>query len=120
MYSWNTIRIACSVLLLLPIVHLAWLMSRDTMETLNTSPNAWAREVASFAAADAGMQLPASPMVVVGGQRVKLWPDLEDQPSQLLEDGGHRHRRDERDGSRLQHRDVARRDDLVGTTLAWA
>jgi hypothetical protein len=79
MYSWNTIRIVCSVMLLLPIVHLAWLMSRDTMETLNASPDAWAREVASYAAADAGMQLPASPLVVVGGQRVKLWPDLEDQ-----------------------------------------
>ncbi len=73
MYSWKAIRIACSVLLLLPIVHLTWLMSRDTLETLNSSPDAWAREVAAYAAADAGTQLPASPMVVVGGQRVKLW-----------------------------------------------
>ncbi len=79
MYSWKAIRIACSLLLLLPIVHLTWLMSRDTMETLNTSPDAWAREVASYAAADTRMQLPPSPIVVVGGQRVKLWPNLEDQ-----------------------------------------
>jgi hypothetical protein len=79
MYSWKAIRIACSLLLLLPIVHLAWLMSRDTMETLNTSPDAWAREVATYAAADTRMQLPQSPIVVVGGQRVKLWPNLADQ-----------------------------------------
>jgi hypothetical protein len=79
MYSWKAIRIACTVLLLLPIVHLTWLISRDTFEALNASPDAWAREVAAYATADAGTQLPASPMVVVGGQRVKLWPDLQDQ-----------------------------------------
>jgi len=79
MYSWKAIRIVCTVLLLLPIVHLSWLMSRDTLETLNSSPDAWAREVAAYAAADAGTQLPASPMVVVGGQRVKLWAKLQDQ-----------------------------------------
>jgi hypothetical protein len=79
MYSWKAIRIACSLLLLLPVVHLTWLMSRDTMETLNTAPDTWAREVADYAAADANMQLPPNPMVVVGGQRVKLWPNLQDQ-----------------------------------------
>ena len=79
MYSWKAIRIACFVLLLLPIVHVTWLMSRDTLDTLNNSPDTWAREVATYAAADAGMQLPPSPLVVVGGQRVKLWPNLADQ-----------------------------------------
>ncbi len=79
MYSWKAIRIACTLLLLLPIIHLTWLISRDTLEVLNSAPDAWEREVAAYAAADAGTQLPASPMVVVGGQRVKLWPDLQGQ-----------------------------------------
>jgi hypothetical protein len=78
MYSWKTIRIACSILLLLPIVHLAYLMSRDTMETLNNSPDAWAREVAAYAAADALNPLPEKPIVVVGGRHVKLWEDLQE------------------------------------------
>ncbi|HEY6130613.1 MAG TPA: hypothetical protein VIV27_01275, partial [Halioglobus sp.] len=79
MYSWKAIRIACSVLLLLPIVHLTYLVSRDTMESLNHSPNAWAREVSTYVMADNRMQLPLNPIVVVGGQRVKLWHNLEDQ-----------------------------------------
>ncbi len=78
MYSWKAIRIACTVLLLLPIVHLAYLVSRDTSETLNNSPEAWAREINNYAATDARMQLPQSPIVVVGGMRVKLWRDLAD------------------------------------------
>jgi len=78
MYSWKAIRIACFVLLLLPIIHLAYLVSRDTLETLDNSPEAWARDVNNYAAADAGMQLPENPIVVVGGQRVKLWRGLAD------------------------------------------
>ncbi len=78
MYSWKAIRIACAVLLLLPLVHLAYLVSRETMETLDNSPEAWAREVNNYAAADALMQLPQNPIVVVGGLRVKLWRDLND------------------------------------------
>ena len=76
MYSWKSIRIACSILLLLPIVHLAYLVSRSTMETMDNSPDAWAREVKAYAAADVLKPLPENPIVVVGGQRVKLWPDL--------------------------------------------
>lgn len=78
MYSWKAIRIACTVLLLLPIVHLTYLISRETMETLDTAPDAWAREVNSYAAADAHTVLPEGPIVVVGGRPVKLWHHLED------------------------------------------
>jgi hypothetical protein len=78
MYSWKKIRTACSILLLLPLVHVTYLISRDTLETLNNSPQAWTREVASYAAQDAQMQLPERPIVVVGGQRAKLWHNLED------------------------------------------
>jgi hypothetical protein len=48
------------------------------METLDTAPDAWAREVNSYAAADAHTVLPEDPIVVVGGRRVKLWHNLED------------------------------------------
>jgi hypothetical protein len=78
MYSWKAIRITCAVLLLLPIVHLAYLVSRDTMESMDSSPVSREREVNDYAAADAGMQLPQNPVVVVGGMRVKLWRDLAD------------------------------------------
>ncbi len=78
MYSWKTIRIACTIALLLPIVHLAYLVSRDTMETLDTSPDAWSRELSAYAATDALNHLPTAPIVVVGGHRVRLWRGLED------------------------------------------
>lgn len=64
------------VLLLLPIVHLGFLMSRETREALNSSPETWSREVQQFVEADAQIRLPENPIVVVGGRRVKLWPDL--------------------------------------------
>ncbi|MEZ5503927.1 MAG: hypothetical protein R3E50_15165 [Halioglobus sp.] len=79
MYSWKAIRTVCSVLLLVPIVHLAYLLSRDTLETLNNSPEAWAREINAYAAQDARTPLPENPIVVVGGRRVILWNDLEEE-----------------------------------------
>jgi len=78
MYSWRAVRITCTLLLLLPIVHLAYLISRDTMATLDSSPGAREREVNNYAVADAGTRLPQDPVVVVGGRRVKLWRDLAD------------------------------------------
>ena len=77
MHSWKAFRIACTILLLLPVIHLTYLLSRDTMETLDISPDAWSREVNAYIAADAQAQLPEEPVVVVGGQRVRLWRDLE-------------------------------------------
>lgn len=78
MYSWPTIRTLCSVLLLLPLVHLGYLMSRETAAALNASPQAWERELEHYAADDAAAPLPAHPLVVVGGRRVKLWHNLAD------------------------------------------
>jgi len=78
MYSWKAIRIACTILLLLPVVHVFYLVSRDTLETLDASPDAWAREISAYAATDAKGKLPEDPIVVVGGHRVKLWRDLAD------------------------------------------
>ena len=77
MTSWKKIRTLCTVLLLIPIVHVVYLMSRDTMETLNKSPQAWARDLKTYAEIDGRNQLPGKPIVIVGGRRVTLWPNAE-------------------------------------------
>jgi len=48
------------------------------MESLDNSPAAWAREMNAYAASDARQALPENPIVVIGGQRVKLWRSLQD------------------------------------------
>lgn len=78
MYSWNAIRTTCTVLLLLPLVHLAYLVSSETLEAMNNSPDAWAREMERYAAEDSRTLLPVRPILVVGGRSVKLWRNLED------------------------------------------
>ena len=78
MYSWKTIRTLAAVLLLIPIVHLAYLVSRETLATLNASPEAWAKEVDAYTRRDRSNHLPDNPVVIVGGRRVILWQDLDD------------------------------------------
>jgi hypothetical protein len=78
MYSWKTIRTVAAVLLLIPIVHLAYLVSRETLRTLNASPEAWAEEVQAYSHLDQSHKLPKDPIVIVGGRRVALWQDLDD------------------------------------------
>jgi len=76
MISWKVLRAVCMALLLLPIGHVIFLMSRETREARDNSPEAWAREVEHYVEADAEAALPDHPIVVVGGRRVKLWPGL--------------------------------------------
>ena len=78
MFSWRTIRTFCVVLLCLPLVHLAYLASRDVMATLDSSPNAWLHEIEAYSDADQKAALPSDPVVVIGGRRVKLWQGLDD------------------------------------------
>ncbi|MFT4824625.1 MAG: hypothetical protein ACI9DH_000278 [Halioglobus sp.] len=78
MYSWKAIRTLAAVLLLIPIVHLAILVSNETYKVLDPSPEAWAKEVESYVKADRLTQLATDPVVIVGGRRVTLWQDLED------------------------------------------
>lgn len=78
MFSWKRVRLVCLVLLLLPVAHLTYLVTSSTMASLDQSPDTWEREIEAYAAADAGAILPASPIVVVGGQGVRLWEDLEE------------------------------------------
>ncbi len=78
MHSWSTIRTVCAILLLLPLIHLAYLMSREMLATLEVSPQAWAAEVEAYAEADQSIELPVDPVLVIGGRQVKLWRGLED------------------------------------------
>jgi len=78
MYSWSTIRTICAILLLIPLIHLAYLMSRELLATLEVSPTAWAAEVEAYAEADRSSKLPVEPVLVIGGRQVKLWAGLED------------------------------------------
>jgi hypothetical protein len=78
MFSWKAIRTMCIVLLLLPLVHLAYLMARDALEVMDSAPGAWARELESYAAEDSRSHLPDKPILVVGGRAVKLWLNLEE------------------------------------------
>ena len=78
MYSWKAIRTICAVLLLIPIVHLAYVVSQEMLATLDASPEAWADEVRAYAEADVTAKLPEMPVLVVGGRRVKLWQGLDD------------------------------------------
>jgi len=76
MFSWTQIRIFCAILLLVPVVHFAYLLSSETLATLDSSPNAWASELEAYAKLDRANPHPKDPIVVVGGRRVKLWRDL--------------------------------------------
>jgi len=78
MYSWSTIRTICAILLLIPLIHLAYLMSGEMLATLEVSPQAWAAEVEAYAEADQSTRLPVAPVLVIGGRQVKLWRGLED------------------------------------------
>lgn len=76
MYSWKAIRNVCLALLLIPIGHFAWLVARDTLQTLHSSPTAWEDEMQAYTSADQQSALPDQPVLVVGGRRVTLWQGL--------------------------------------------
>lgn len=78
MYSWKVIRTICAILLLVPIVHLAYVVSQDMLATMDASPEVWADEVRAFAETDVVTAIPDTPILVVGGRRVKLWQGLDD------------------------------------------
>jgi hypothetical protein len=77
MYSWKAIRTFCLVLLLIPVAHLVYLVSSDMVAAMNPSPDVWEHEIEAYGRADRAAPLPDTPIVVVGGMRVKLWQDLE-------------------------------------------
>lgn len=78
MFSWRSIRTFFLILLLLPIVHLVYLVSRDTLATMAPPGEAWLDHMARYAQEDSSTKLPRDPIVVVGGLRVQLWDGLEE------------------------------------------
>lgn len=77
MYSWKAIRSWCLLLLLLPLVHFAYLVSREMLAILDPSPTTWAEEMEQYIQSDQTATLPEDPVLVVGGRRVKLWQRLD-------------------------------------------
>jgi len=78
MYSWKTIRTVAAILLLMPLVHLAYLISREALAALDSSPKVWDTEIEAYAKADRLAERAINPVVIVGGRRVLLWQDVED------------------------------------------
>jgi hypothetical protein len=78
MYSWKIIRTICAILLLIPIVHLAYVVSQEVLASLDAAPEVWADEVLAYAEADVATRAPDEPVLIVGGRPVKLWKGLED------------------------------------------
>ncbi|MFV0276845.1 MAG: hypothetical protein ACK5HY_06635 [Parahaliea sp.] len=76
MYTWKQIHSACVFLLLLPLTHFATLVGIEATTTLNSKPTAWQGEVDSYVRADENNPLPEQPVVVIGGRRASLWPEL--------------------------------------------
>ena len=77
MCSWKTTRTFCAILLVLPLLHLALLMSSETLSLLDATPGAWKADVAAYNEALVIEELPENPVVVIGGRLVTLWPGLE-------------------------------------------
>ncbi len=78
MYSWKTIRIVSAILLLIPIIHLAVLVSRDALTALDSSPTVWNAELEAYVKADRLVERPTEPILVIGGRRVLLWQGLDE------------------------------------------
>lgn len=78
MYSWKTLRTAFALLLFVPVIHVAFLISRDTAASLERSPGVWESEVNDYIKANQAGNLPEDPILVIGGRPVKLWEGLED------------------------------------------
>lgn len=81
MYQWKTLRTIAGLLLCLPVVHFAFLVSRDVSSYLDPSPSVWDKDIADFISSDLNATIPEEPIVVIGGHRVRLWKDL---PASLL------------------------------------
>lgn len=78
MISWRVLRGICALLLVIPIIHVTYLIAQDTASSMNGSPSDWAKEIEAYEAKDSLAKLPNKPIVVVGGRRVTLWTGLED------------------------------------------
>ena len=76
MYEWRTLRILAGVLLCLPLVHFTYIVARDMNAYLDPSPGVWDTRMEALIQRDLDRAIPEKPIVVAGGQRVRLWEDL--------------------------------------------
>ncbi|MDP5053036.1 MAG: hypothetical protein NWP69_04530 [Congregibacter sp.] len=81
MYQWKTLRTLAGLLLCVPLVHFALIVSRDISIYLNPSPEVWDKDIAALINSDLDATIPQEPVVVIGGHRVRLWKNL---PENLL------------------------------------
>lgn len=81
MYQWKSLRTIAGLLLCLPVIHFALLLSKDVNNYLNPSPEVWNADIADLIDSDLDKTIPEDPIVVIGGHRVRLWKDL---PAGLL------------------------------------
>ena len=72
MYEWRTLRAWASFLLCLPLVHFTYIVANDMSAVLDPSPSVWDDEMAVIIESDMKTVLPDNPVVVVGGQEVRL------------------------------------------------
>lgn len=86
MFEWRSLRTAAVVLLCLPLLHLAWIVTRDFASYLNPSPEAWRDNIEAIIENDREITIPELPILAIGGQRVTLWKDLPEllRPRQVL------------------------------------
>ncbi|WOJ93176.1 hypothetical protein R0135_15515 [Congregibacter variabilis] len=76
MYQWNTLRTLAGLLLCIPLIHVALMVSRDISTYLDPSPEVWDGEISALITSDLDAVIPNEPVVVIGGHRVRLWKDL--------------------------------------------
>ena len=76
MYDWKTLRILSGLLLCLPLVHFTWSVSHDLSHYLDPSPETWNKQMKRLVQDDLLASIPEDPILVVGGERVRLWRDL--------------------------------------------
>lgn len=76
MFNWTTLKTLSSVLLCLPLLHLA-IQLCDTVATFsNPSPDVWHDQLQKIIAQDQVSRLPIAPILVTGGKSVLLWNSL--------------------------------------------
>jgi hypothetical protein len=79
MYEWKTLRTIAVVLIALPLLHLLYAVSKGAANYLEPGPEVWADSLQRIIDSDMQATLPDRPVLVVGGQRVRLWRELPDR-----------------------------------------
>jgi len=79
MFQWKTLRLIAAILIALPLLHLAYTLGTGAVTYLEPTPETWSPAMEAVIEADMDLALPERPILVVGGQRVRLWRDLPDR-----------------------------------------